>query len=428
MKNKNGFTLVELLAVIVILAIILVIAVPKITDTIKNSKIASFESSAKTIAAQAEKKKMENEILEDAGSINCSDVVKLNDTDYGNCSITFDGNTAKVSLVGSGKFEGLQIINGTKESATAVETTGGSSTKTGVDFIKELYNDEEKRTANGLEKDTTSDENIRYVGANPNNYVEFNGEAWRIIGVFGSNLKLVRDEILTEYSFDNKNRRQGIDSNYGTNDWTKSYLREFLNDYYYGGKTITCHSETSGSTATNATITCPDINKINDTSKSMIQNTMWNLGGTTYKTSNPPYETYTVNELYASERGTKVYSKHATTSTDYIGLIYPSDYGYASTDASCRQNLSSGLTYINDTYGGTPTCKNNNWLFKGVWYWTISPGLPTAYSVFNVSIDGYLGYHTPVYRGSVRPSVFLKSDIEIVSGSGTKDDMFKLEI
>ena len=39
MKNKvKGFTLVELLAVIVILAIILVIAVPKITDTIKNSK------------------------------------------------------------------------------------------------------------------------------------------------------------------------------------------------------------------------------------------------------------------------------------------------------------------------------------------------------------------------------------------------------
>ena len=121
MKKKKGFTLVELLAVIVILAVILVIAVPKITDTIKNSKIASFESSAKTIAAQAEKKKMEKEILEDTGSINCSDVVKLNDTDYGDCSITFDdkGN-AKVSIIGKGKFEGLQIINGTKNIATAM--------------------------------------------------------------------------------------------------------------------------------------------------------------------------------------------------------------------------------------------------------------------------------------------------------------------
>ena len=426
MKNKvSGFTLVELLAVIVILAVILVIAVPKITDTIKNSKIASFESSAKTIAAQAEKKKMEKEILEDTGSINCSDVVKLNDTDYDSCSITFDGNTAKVSLVGSGKFEGLQIINGTKDSATAINTT--SSTKTGVDFIKELYDDEEKRTANGLEKDTTSDNNIRYVGANPNNYVEFNGEAWRIIGVFGSNLKLVRDDILTTYSFDNKTTAQGIENDYGTNDWTNSYLREFLNDYYYGGKTITCHSD-SAAPATNATITCPDINKINDTAKSMIQNTTWTLGGTTWKTSSAPVETYSVNELYTSERGTQVYSKHATTSTDYIGLIYPSDYGYASTDASCRQNLRSGLTYTNNAYGGTPTCKNNNWLYNGVWYWTISPDSSNARHVFYVSSGGTLGIRNALYRVGVRPSLYLKSDIKIVSGSGTSSDPYILGV
>ncbi len=61
---------------------------------------------------------MEKEILEDTGSINCSDVVKLNDADYGNCSITFDGNTAKVSLVGKGKFEGMAVCNANKNSAT----------------------------------------------------------------------------------------------------------------------------------------------------------------------------------------------------------------------------------------------------------------------------------------------------------------------
>ena len=423
MKKKNGFTLVELLAVIVILAIILVIAVPKITDTIKNSKIASFESSAKTIAAQAEKKKMEKEILEDTGSINCSDVVKLNDTDYGNCSITFDGNTAKVTLVGKGKFKGLKITNGTKDNAKAEEIKApvyGNA----VNYVNGLYAYD--ASSNGLERDTTSDANIRYVGANPNNYVEFNGETWRIIGVFGSNLKLVRDDILTTYSFDNKTTVQGIETDKGTNDWTKSYLREFLNDYYYGGKTITCHSETSGSTATNATIICPEINKINATAKSMIQNTTWNLGGTTWKTGTPPYETYPVNELYESERGTQVYSKHATTSTDYIGLIYPSDYGYASTDASCRQNLRAGLTYTNNTWGVTPTCKNNNWLFKRGWYWTISPRSSNASNVFDVGIDGYLDSSNALYRKNVRPSVYLKSDIKIVSGSGTKDDSFKL--
>ena len=267
-----------------------------------------------------------------------------------------------------------------------------------------------KRTANGLEKDTTSDANIRYVGANPNNYVEFNDETWRIIGVFGSNLKLVRDDILTTYSFDNKTTAQGIETGYGTNDWTKSYLREFLNDYYYEGKTITCHSEASDAeTATNATITCPEINKINATAKSMIQNAMWNLGGFIAGT-------YLPNELYTSERGTQVYSKHATTSTDYIGLVFPSDYGYASTDASCRQDS-------NDI-----TCKNNNWLHNGVRYWTISPSSPHANLVFTVHSDGGLDIYDAFCRESVRPSLYLKSDIEIVSGSGTKDDMFKLEI
>ena len=405
MKKKNGFTLVELLAVIVILATILVIAVPKITDTIKNSKIASFESSAKTIASQDEKKKMENEILDNTNLITCNNLVKLSNSDYISCSIYFDSNNnALVTLYGSGKFEGLQIINGTKENAKAEEIKApvyGNA----VNYVNGLYAYD--ASSNGLEKDTTSDANIRYVGANPNNYVEFNGETWRIIGVFGSNLKLVRDEILTSYSFDNKTTAQGIDSNYGTNDWTKSYLREFLNDYYYGGKTITCHSETSVSTATNATITCPDINKISSSAKNMIEKTTWNLGGIVHGTK-------PVNELYIRERGTEVYSGHETKSSDYIGLIYPSDYVFASTDESCSQ----------DPYGST--CKKNNWLFKGVLYRTISPNSSSANSVCGVDGGGSLNSGGVVYRGSVRPSVYLKSDIKIVSGSGTKDDMFKL--
>ena len=405
--NKKGFTLVELLAVIVILAVILVIAVPKITDTIKNSKIASFESSAKTIAAQAEKKKMENEILDNTNPINCNNLVKLSNSDYISCSIYFDNNNnALVTLYGSGKFEGLQIINGTKENAKAEEIKApvyGNA----VNYVNGLYAYD--ASSNGLERDTTSDANIRYVGANPNNYVEFNGEAWRIIGVFGSNLKLVRDEILTTYSFDNKTTAQGIDSNYGTNDWTKSYLREFLNDYYYGGKTITCHSETSGSTATNATITCPDINKISSSAKNMIEKTTWNLGGLAYNTK-------LVNKLYESERGAEVYSGHTTTSSDYIGLIYPSDYVFASTDESCSQA----------PYGST--CKKNNWLFKGVWYWTISPNSSYASAVFSVYSGGRLNGDNALYRASVRPSLYLKADVKVVGGTGTSSDPYTLEI
>ena len=119
MKKKKGFTLVELLAVIVILAVILIIAMPKISDVIKNSKEASLETTAKLIASQAEKKYTENQVLDGSGTIKCSDVAKISSNDYESCNITFDdkGN-AKVTIVGKGKFEGMAVCNANKNSAS----------------------------------------------------------------------------------------------------------------------------------------------------------------------------------------------------------------------------------------------------------------------------------------------------------------------
>ena len=120
MKKKRGFTLVELLAVIVILAVILIIAMPKISDVIKNSKESSLETTAKLIASQAEKKYTENQILDGSSVIKCSDVAKISNADYESCNITFDSKgNAKVTIVGKGKFEGLQVVDGTKDSAKA---------------------------------------------------------------------------------------------------------------------------------------------------------------------------------------------------------------------------------------------------------------------------------------------------------------------
>ena len=65
MKKKKGFTLVEILAVIVILAVILVIAVPRITDVIKKARLSSLESTSKLIVNQAEKKYTENYVNEE---------------------------------------------------------------------------------------------------------------------------------------------------------------------------------------------------------------------------------------------------------------------------------------------------------------------------------------------------------------------------
>ncbi len=47
--NKKGFTLVELLAVIVVLAIILVITVPMILNTMGSAKSDSFDASLNTV-------------------------------------------------------------------------------------------------------------------------------------------------------------------------------------------------------------------------------------------------------------------------------------------------------------------------------------------------------------------------------------------
>ena len=117
--KKKGFTLVELLAVIVILAVILVIAVPKIMDTIQNSKEGTLMSSAKLIASQAEKKYVENQVLGINDVISCDDVVKTTDADYDYCNISFDSDgKASVTISGNGKFEGMAVCNATKTSAS----------------------------------------------------------------------------------------------------------------------------------------------------------------------------------------------------------------------------------------------------------------------------------------------------------------------
>ena len=182
-KKKNAFTLIELLAVIVILAVILVIAIPRILDVIETSKKDSFKNSAQLIADNAEKKKVSDKLLGKDEEITCKDVAKINDEDYASCTISFDNEgNAKVSITGKGKFDGLKITNGTKENAEVKEITKPTYGMKATEYITNLL----EYDGEGLKIDNTSDANIRYYGANPNNYVSFNNELWRIIGVFGN--------------------------------------------------------------------------------------------------------------------------------------------------------------------------------------------------------------------------------------------------
>ena len=456
-NKKRGFTLVELLAVIVILAIILVIAVPKIMNTIKDTTKASFESSAKMVAAQVENqytaaKTLGKEFL-DTGSCK-QDWAGLNDTDYATCTYDISDGTAKVTLKGSGKFNGLYVCNGTRSNATATEE-GCTSSNTLVAHIQNLYNNETTRTANGLTKDNTVDENIRYSGSNDvvKNYVEFgnDNELWRIIGIFEVDtpngkeelVKIVREDSIGNMSWDSSDST--TNSGYGVNEWSQADLQSMLNSYYIGTENSTCTYCDNYNQAT-CTNSCNDtVTPINSTYKSMIETVKWNTGAID-STDSTIFDgatmTASTTGWYNAERGTV--NGKICTSVDYcndnvyrtttweglVALPYVTDWGYATSESGCHTNMLAGL---DETY--STTCKNNNWMHYGTssanfddWTWFLSPLANPAYA-FSVSVvrGGGLANHDNAYSAlRVRPTLYLKSNIQIKGGDGSVGNAYKL--
>jgi len=435
MKKRNAFTLIELLAVIAILAIILVISIPKILDVIETSKINALKNAVKLIADSAEKKYTENEAFGEENEITCESVSKLNKEDYNKCTIIFDENgIAKVSITGRGKFDGLKVCNATKNDVNIVTgecpvTLPAISTT----YIMDLYDNEETRTSNGLKKDNTPDQNIRYYGSNPNNYVSFNNELWRIIGVFGNNVKLVRSEKLGYLSWDSS--ESSVNYGWGVNEWSQSDLKNYLNTMYYGGTTVTCYGGTK-----NSTTTCPT-NKLDNTSKGLIDYHTWNTGainmGDVYDSTTESFDTV---EFYNAERGTvngKICSSgtycndtvtRATEWIGYIGLPYVTDWAYASSENDCNTKIDVSSTY-------TYKCKNNNWMRHGTTMdiedatWVMSPGAFPDYASYvwyvlggGIAVDNYAAHPLSAF-----PTIYLKSNIIIESGKGTSSDPYILK-
>ena len=416
--KKNAFTLIELLAVIVILAVILVIAIPRILDVIEESKKDSFKNSAQLIADSAEKKKVSDKLLGKDEEITCKDVAKINDEDYAGCKIRFDSDgIAKVSIVGKGKFKGLKVIEATKTSAEVIKLEAPKYGIKAVEYIKQQY----EYDGDGLKIDNTSDANIRYYGSNPNNYVSFNNELWRIIGVFGNNVKLVRSEKLGNLSWDSS--ESSINEGWGVNEWSTSALKNYLNTMYYDGTEVTCYNGKN-----NQTKTCPT-GTIDETSKSLIDNHTWKTGAIELSKRTDTLA------FYNAERGNvtgKICNGGAdcndtvtrTTSwPGYIGLPYATDYAYASGESICETNmvkLDSNNVYI---------CKNDNWMFKNTWYWTISPFANSGHSryVWGVFSVGYVYSGYAADGGAVFPAIYLKSNILIESGKGTSSDPYILK-
>ena len=441
MKKRNAFTLIELLAVIVILAVILVISIPRILNVIETSKKDSIKSSARMIINSAEKKNMIDKVNGSTEEITCDNSVKLSKEDYESCKITIDEEgKATINLVGKGKFDGYKCI-GTNDNLNCTKTESLKLPANAVQYIEYLYSNEETRTSNGLKKDNTEDENIRYYGSDPNNYVSFNNELWRIIGVFGNNVKLVRSEKLGYLSWDSS--ESSVNYGWGVNEWSQSDLKNYLNTMYYGGTSVTCYNGTN-----NPTSTCPT-NILDDASKTLIDNHIWNTGAIDITdTTIVNEETGALNTVpfYNAERGNvtgKICNggngcndtvERTTTWTGYIGLPYATDWAYASSESDCETNMNAGdIDFDNGIFN--MTCKKNNWMHHGTTMdiedatWFLSPCVnhDFADNVWNVFGVGGTDNSNAASPLSAFPTIYLKSNILIESGTGTSSNPYILK-
>ena len=231
--------------------------------------------------------------------------------------------------------------------------------------------------------------NIRYYGADPNNYVTFNNELWRIIGVFQNiddgtgkketRIKIARSESIGNYAWDSN----------GVNEWSTATLNTYLNGTY--------------------------INSLSTESQAMIGNAKWNLGGSS------TYKGLYANDYYTFERGTTVYSGRSTEWTGKIALMYPSDYMYAGDLSKCSKD---GYNWDTDQ----TNCRDTSWLRNtSIAQWTLTPYSSISTYVFRVSSSGFVNYNGHVADSHAsRPVLYLKSTVEITGGDGSSGNAFTL--
>ena len=231
----------------------------------------------------------------------------------------------------------------------------------------------------------------RYRGASTKNYVTFNNETWRILGVFPTDdgtgkienrVKLIKDQSIGDKYWDTN----------GSNNWARpATLNTELNTTY--------------------------LNNLDSTSKSMIGNTKYYLGG--YSNSKiqkdvmyqyeRKIQNTTNNEFY--------YGSNPNSWVGKLGLMYASDYGYAVSD-ECTQTL---YNYYN------AICKNNNWLFKGNNEWILPQAASYSFNAFIVYPIGRVNYDSVNYfQYGVRPVLYLISSAKITGGNGTSSSPYTL--
>ena len=276
------------------------------------------------------------------------------------------------------------------------------------------------------------DNSYRYAGANPNNFVCFGttespcpiDNLYRIIGVFGENyhgangkqlVKLIKydymttDELGTDGDYSQTYKEWGMDSTYkGTYG-----DGERIGVYYWNYKATGSATNTWSTSLLNKTnLNTNFINNIGTTWANKIATVTWKVGGNTWanigtKTSSVAYTNEITNPVTTNT------TDNATTYSAKIGLMYVSDYGFAASPDAWTLTMSS--------YNNT-TATNNNWMYMGLYEWTISRNADDSDLAFRVRFDGNVGYDYVFSNNGVRASFNLESSVSYVSGSGSMSD------
>ena len=299
--------------------------------------------------------------------------------------------------------------------------------------IARLYN-EENPESNGLyyhdgvgsytnADQEAGDNSYRYAGANPNNYVCFGSDVtpcpednlYRIIGVFDGQIKLIKADYTTSAMLGTDGRDYYGTYNYSTSNYKGSMDTSTIATYRWNYDTnVSTYGSNNWTTSEFNTINLNTNywNYLGATWQNLIAETTWHLGGMTSNGN-------TAKEFYDGERNNVGYSSNPISFRDEIGLMYPSDYGYAASPDAWATNLSS---YNNSTITA------NNWLYMGLSEWTITPLSSYSVSVFSVYYDGNL-YNLNAFNGyAARPVFYLKSNVALQGGSGTSSDPYRLAV
>ncbi len=267
---------------------------------------------------------------------------------------------------------------------------------------------------------SAGDYNYRYTGGNDvvtNNYVMFNNELWRIVGIFNESahgieneslIKIVKEEGFNyKYNIDNSNKWESTDGSVAD-------LNEIYNNYYYNRTNGTSFEGCkTGNYIQDIDADCDftDIG-LTEESRNMIQTSSWHLGA-------GASAAVTSREMYEIERSLSTTSGGKTIANDNIGLIYVSDYGYASSESCWTKTLNN---YNADS------CQINNWLnFNNLTQWLIMPVKNSnGYgAVFQANSQGIVYAGNGAHNAPIsRPTVYLKKDIILNGGAGTMTDPF----